>query len=406
MTWTSPDRPWLNTFIDEHRSELVAFRRHLHANPELSRDEHETTELIAERLRSVDLDPRVLSSGTGLMCDIGGSNSLRGRRIALRADIDALAMDDTKSVTYKSRIEGRSHSCGHDVHSTIVLGAGLALARIAPELNGSVRLIFEPAEESVPGGSVDVIADGGLDHVDAVVGFHCDPKFDAGQIGLRVGPLTAATDELKITLHGPGGHTARPQLTVDLVSVAGRIAAELPALVAGRAAEVVEGAELLVVFGALHAGEASNVIPSSAQLRGTARMPDRALWDHAHRIVAAVLDELIGGTGATADLDYTRGVPPVVNSAEVTDMVADATRSVAGADAVVEAPRSFGGDTFAWYQEHAPSCLARLGVHDQAWGQSRRDLHSGDFDVDEAAIEFGIRVMVETVLAALGASPG
>ncbi len=400
MSWTSPSRPWLDDFLAEHRAEFVSFRRHLHAFPELSREEHETTELLAERLRAAGLEPAILPTGTGLTCDIARPIGGRLRTIALRADIDALAMDDTKTVTYRSRMPGRSHSCGHDVHATIVLGAGLALHRVADDLGVSVRLIFEPAEETVPGGSLDVIAAGGLDGVDSIIGFHCDPKLDVGQVGLRVGPLTAATDALEVTLGGPGGHTARPHLTVDLVALAGRVATELPALVARRAAELYEDAELLLVFGSIHSGDAPNVIPSTAVLRGSVRTPDWRVWDDAEPLVVRSLDEIVAGTGATVGIDYTRGIPPVVNSDAETYLIGAAARRVGGEASVVETPRSFGGDTFAWYQEHAPGCLARLGVHRPEWGDERLDLHSGAFDVDERAIEFGIRTLVEAVLGA------
>jgi amidohydrolase len=389
---------WIDEFLDAHGQELVAFRHHLHANPELSHLEHRTTELIGERLRVAKLEPRVLSSGTGLICDLGDTD---GPRIALRADIDALGMDDMKDVHYRSTVPGVAHGCGHDLHATVVLGAALALATRL-EAQGDlpfragvgIRLLFEPAEESVPGGAVTVIEDGGLDDVVAVFGFHADPKVDVGLVGVRAGALTSAADVVEISLGGPGGHTARPHLTVDLVAIAGRIAHELPALVDRRCGE---RGELSLVFGSLQAGHAPNVIPTRAVLRGSLRTPDRRVWAEAESIVRSALDELVGSTGAEVHFGYQRGVPPVMNSAEEAELVADAVRSAIGPDCVVEAPRSRGGDTFAWYQERVPGCYARLGVHDPGSDGPRLDLHSGMFDVDDRAIDVGVRVMVRTV---------
>ena len=383
-------------FLAAHHDELVAFRRHLHAHPELSGEEHLTTELIAERLRAAGLEPQVLPGGTGLVCDLdaGGDGAAR---VALRADIDALAMDDTKDVSYRSRVPGRAHGCGHDVHTTMVLGAGLALA--GTPLAPRVRLIFEPSEETVPGGSLEVIAAGGLDGVDAIYGFHCDPKLTVGRFGLRAGPLTAATDALHLTLRGPGGHTARPHLTVDLVAVAGRLAAELPAVVR----EVVgDRGDVLVVFGAIHAGEAPNVIPTVARLSGSVRIPDRTLWDEAETILTAAIDRLVGDTGVGVELDYVRGIPPVHNDAPELAVMERAVRSVAGDDAVTEAPQSYGGDTFAWYQQHVPGAYVRIGVRGPDDVGAPLDLHSGAFDVDESVIGLGVRVLVAATLERLG----
>ena len=389
--------PWLVDFLEAHHGELLAFRHHLHSHPELSHAEFATTELIAERLRVAGLDPRTLSSGTGLICDIGAADA---PAIALRADIDALAMDDTKEVPYRSTIPGVAHACGHDLHTAVVLGVGLALASTAGSAgvragrNQRVRLIFEPAEEAVPAGAVTVIEDGGLDGVSAIFGFHADPKLDVGQVGIRQGPLTAAADLLEIRLTGPGGHTARPHLTVDLVSVAAMVVSELPRLVAEHARDL---GDLRLAFGALRAGGAANVIPSTAVLRGSVRTPDREAWGVAESIVRSALEELVAPTGAGVTCSYQRGVPPVVNSVAASEMMADAARRALGDQAVVEPPRSLGGDSFALYQEHVPGCYARLGVYDPVKAGTRLDLHSGAFDVDDRVIDIGVRVMVQLV---------
>jgi amidohydrolase len=386
---------WSKPFLDAHRAELVAFRRQLHAHPELSYEERETTDLLAQRLQVAGLHPVLLPNECGLTCDIGAGT---GPVVALRADIDALAMDDEKDVPYRSQRPGVAHACGHDVHATVVLGAGLALAELLAESDaGRVRLIFEPAEESLPGGAIEVLDAGGLDGVVGIYGLHCDPKVDVGQVAVRPGPLTSATDMLVLELHGPGGHTARPQMTVDLVSVAARVATELPPMV--HTAFPGQGPGLLV-FGALHAGEAVNVIPSHAQVRGTFRTPDRQVWARAESVVRGAVGALLEGSGATWTLDYRAGIPPVVNDPAATERMAGAARRIVGAGHVIEAAQSLGGDSFAWFAERVPGCYARLGVHDPA-SRQRLDLHSSTFDVDERAIDIGVQVLVEAALDAL-----
>jgi amidohydrolase len=268
----------VTAYLAEHGSELVAVRRELHAHPELSGQEVRTTAMLEERLRAAGLRPERLARGTGLVCDIGGST---GPTVALRADIDALAMVDRKDVSYRSQVDGAAHACGHDVHTTVVLGAGLALQASGALAagGGRVRLVFEPSEESLPGGAVDVLAEGWFDDVDAVFGIHCDPKVDVGHLGVRVGALTSSTDMIAVTVRGPGGHTARPELTVNLLAVVGRLLSELP----GRVASLATG-PVRVVFGSVHAGDAANVIPVEAVVRGTFRTPAREVWAQAGQL--------------------------------------------------------------------------------------------------------------------------
>ncbi len=388
----------LDTFLAGHLEELVAFRRHLHSHPERSYEEHETTALVAQRLTVAGLEPRTLSIGTGVLCDVPAAGS--STPVALRADLDALSMPDEKDVAYRSQHAGVAHACGHDVHTTVVLGCGLALAQILDERGGGdngVRLVFQPAEETVPGGACDVIADDGLDGVESIFALHCDPKLDVGQFGVRTGPITAAADLVEIALHGPGGHTARPSLTVDLVSIAGEVAARLPERV--RAREPALG----LVFGSLHAGDAANVIPSLAVLRGSARTPDRQAWDAAADLIDEELSRLLAGRAAH-DFTYRQGPPPVENDEASTNLLATAARRALGDTAVVEATPSNGGDDFAWYLERVRGSYGRLGVRGPAGGAQSLDLHATTFDVDERAIEHGIRVLTRTALLALGRS--
>jgi amidohydrolase len=383
----APVEEWLRI----HGPELVAVRRHLHARPELSGEEHETTRLVADRLAGAGLVPRPLASGTGLWCDLGSGP---GPVIALRADLDALAMQDEKRDEPRSTRDGVAHACGHDVHTAIVLGAGLHLAGRADDLDGRVRLVFQPAEERLPGGALDVIADGGLDDVDVIYGLHCEPKLPVGSIGLRVGAITSATDSLTIELAGPGGHTARPELTVDLIDLVGRIVTGLPDRVRARLGDDVP---LKLVFGAVRAGDAPNVIPSRATLKAVARTTSEAVWSALPTVLDDAVADIVADDGVTATVTHTRGVPPVVNDP---DAVAVAERTVVrtwGADAVEPAPQSWGGDDFAWYTQRVPGAYLRLGTHDTDAGGPMLDLHAGLFDVDERAIDVGVELLVGIV---------
>ena len=385
----------LDNFLRRHGPSLIDFRRDLHRNPELSMAEVATTEKIYNWLRANGLAPQRLSVGTGLICDIGDPSL--GPTIALRADIDALAMMDLSDSEYTSRIPGVAHACGHDVHTSIVLGAGLALQALEElgRLPGRVRLIFEPGEETVPGGAVFVIKEGWLDGVEAIFGLHCDPKTEVGRLGTTVGPITSASDTVEVFLSGPGGHTARPERTVDLVRVAGRMAEHLP----GRFAEMSrDTGEVRLVFGALHTGDAYNVIPSSAVLRGTIRTPSRQLWDGAPELLRAAIADVVGDSGAQWELVENRGIPPVINSPAPTAALNDAARRALGPDSVVDTEQSWGGDSFAWYVDSVPGTYARLGTHNPDWTGPRLDLHASTFDVDERCIDVGVRVLVNTAL--------
>lgn len=393
---STPEHP-LSDLVGRRADELVALRRHLHAHPELSGEEHDTTELLVERLRAAGLDPSVLPSGTGVVCDVGAGTD--APTVALRGDIDALAMPDDKDVPYRSRRDGVAHACGHDVHTVIILGAGLALDEwlrgpAAPA--GRVRLIFEPSEEQVPGGAVEVIATGALDGIRSVFGLHCDPKLDAGSVGVRTGALTYAADLVEVLLSGPGGHTARPRLTVDLVDVAARVVREVPPHLAAIATD----SEMLLVFGAITAGDAANVIPTRAELRGSLRTPDRELWHRAEELLRASIATIVEPTGAGWELNHRRGVPPVINHDHETALLAMAAEEVLGADGVTTTPRSVGGDSFSWYLERTGGTYGRLGTHPPGL-VDRFDLHAGTFDVDESVIPLGAEILARAALAAL-----
>ncbi|MFJ6849526.1 amidohydrolase [Streptomyces sp. NPDC091271] len=381
---------------DDLRAELVAFRRDLHMHPELGNQEFRTTAAIKARLEKAGLEPQVLPGGTGLVCDVGEWDGVTPM-LALRGDIDALPIPDTKAgVSYRSTVPDRAHACGHDVHTSCVLGAGLVLSDLDRQglLPRPVRLLFQPAEEVLPGGAADAVAAGVLEGVGRIIGVHCDPKVDVGRIGLRIGPITSACDRVEISLDGPGGHTARPHLTTDLVTAAARVATDVPALLARR---VDARAGLAVTWGRLQTGHAPNVIPQHAELSGTVRCLDLESWRQAPDLVHAAIDEVAGMYRAKTVIDYVRGVPPVVNEAETIGLLDAAMTIRRGSYAIEDTEQSLGGEDFSWYLEKIPGAMARLGVRTP--GDTRGlDLHRGNFDVDEEAITVGVELFTAAAL--------
>ena len=394
----------LDAFLAEHEAELVEFRRDLHANPELGYAEHRTTRRVALRLAAVGLRPVILPKGTGLVVDIGptfhSERDIHAERsvVALRADIDALPMTDEKHVPYASGVPGVCHACGHDVHTTILLGTGLFLAAQAAAglLPGRVRLVFQPAEE-IGTGALDVLSAGGLSSVGRMFALHCDPRLDAGLLGVRTGAITAACDKIEVRVTGPGGHTARPHLTADLVFALGKIVTELPAALSRR---VDPRSSLSLVWGHINAGSAPNAIPDVGVVSGTVRCLDDEAWHSAPDLLKELIDSVAVAYGVSAELVYSRNVPPTVNDASSAAMFSLAGEAVLGPGGVVHTPQSLGGEDFAWYLESVPGALARLGtrvpgsLHDG-------DLHQPTFDVDERAIGVGVRVMAATAITAL-----
>ncbi|MCX5145859.1 amidohydrolase [Streptomyces sp. NBC_00320] len=393
----TPDRPELPGKLPDHlRAELIAFRRDLHMHPELGHQEFRTTAAIKARLEKAGLRPRVLKSGTGLICDVGTWDGGRPM-LALRADIDALPIPDAKThVAYRSTFPDRAHACGHDVHTAVVLGAGLVLADLDRQglLPRPVRLLFQPAEEVLPGGATDAIESGVLDGVGRIVAVHCDPRVDAGKIGLRTGPITSACDRLEITLAGPGGHTARPHLTTDLVTAAARVAVDLPAVLSRR---MDARSGMSITWGRIEAGHACNVIPMHAELSGTIRCLDINAWHEAPDQIHSAIDEIAGMHRAKSEITYVRGVPPVVNDPVVTELLRESMEARLGKESVEDTEQSLGGEDFSWYLEHVPGAMARLGVHTPG-ASAKRDLHRGDFDVDESAIGVGVEFFTAAAL--------
>jgi len=382
---------WLDEALSTELPRLVRLRRHLHAHPELSWQESATTQLLHDVLAAAGIPAQVLPGGTGLVAELDGGAP--GPVVGLRADIDALPVLEGSGLPFASTVPGVAHACGHDVHTTVLVGTALAL-HAATAFAGRVRLLFQPAEERMPGGSHQLVASGALEGVDRVFALHCDPRVPVGQVGLRVGSITSACDMIELEVTGPGGHTSRPHLTVDVVGALAMVATRLPLLV-NRRLDPRSGA--LLVWGAIQAGAASNVIPRQGTLGGTLRVMDRAAWELAEPVVTELVEQLLAPSGAEHRLTYIRGVPPVVNDAASVALLQRAVTAGVGVDAVTDAEQSAGAEDFAVLLDHAPGALARLGVWDGL--EPQVDLHSSAFRADERAIPVGVRTLVHTVLA-------
>lgn len=391
-----PPHDALATRVEALADQLVALRRQLHSHPEPSWAEHRTTATALAALRAGGLDPVVAAPGTGVICDIG----VDGPLVAIRGDIDALALTDTKPVDYRSEVPGLCHACGHDVHAAVTVGAGLALVDhlVAGGGRGRVRLILQPAEEAVPGGAASLIDAGVMDGVEAIFAVHCDPNLEVGLVGLKEGAVTSAADQLEIRLKGGGGHTGRPHRTADLVHIAARVVVDLQ-MGLGRLSDPRDAVNL--TFGSIRAGDVANVIPTEAVILGSLRAGGRASWEAAPPIIRNLLAAIVEPLGATWELDHRIGAPPIENDGWAVDIVERAARAVVGPDGIRPTLQSGGGEDFSWYLDHAPGAYARLGV--RAPDADVVDIHSGGFDVDERCIPIGARLLAGTALEAIAA---
>ncbi|WP_395696163.1 amidohydrolase [Nocardioides sp.] len=383
----------LDAAVAEHEAELVALRRDLHAHPELSWREIRTTALVAARVERAGWRVTELPR-TGLVAEIGEG----GPVVALRADLDALPVPDLTDDPWASTVDGVTHACGHDVHVASLVGAAIALGRAHEQglVRGRVRLLFQPAEEVMPGGALSLIDEGALADVERIFGLHCDPSLDVGQVGLREGPITGAADHLEVLLTGSGGHTSRPHLTEDLTYALAKVVTELPGILSRR---LDPRAGVSVVWGIVHAGAAHNVIPATGRVGGTVRMLDAVAWSEAEKLVPVLVEQIVAPYGVHAQVDYQRGVPPVVNDLSATIELGHAVEDVLGPAGHVPTQQSLGGEDFGWYLDRVTGSMGRLGTRTP--GGPTYDLHQGNLRIDERAVAIGARVLAGVALSAL-----
>ncbi|ADL09962.1 amidohydrolase [Corynebacterium pseudotuberculosis] len=375
----------VNAWIADHQEEVIGWRRHLHRYPELSHMEFATTDFIAKTLISYGLSP-IRFPTTGLMVNVGPNTE---EKVAFRADIDALPISEQNDLDYASLNAGVMHACGHDVHATIALATACALA--SAELNIGVRVIFQPAEEVMDGGAPDVIGYGALEGIANIFAIHAEPKLKVGYVGVRTGAITSASDVVEVHVTGPGGHSSRPHLTVDVVYALSKLVVDLPGLLSRR---VDPRTGTVLVFGSINAGYAPNAIPESGSVTGTIRTADITVWRTMGELLRELIPQVLMPTGCEVSIVHHKGVPPVLNDDVATALLADVARSI-DPNAVVQAPQSSGGEDFSWYLEHVPGSMARLGCWDGIGEPG--DLHQADILIDERCIAVGVKLFGSVV---------
>jgi amidohydrolase len=390
----------LKNDIDEIMPGVVADRRHLHEHPELGFEEFETAKLVAERLESMGVeDIRTGIAVTGVTGLIKGTKTGGPEKVVLvRADMDALPILEENDVEYRSKIDGKMHACGHDAHTSMLLGVGRLLLDRRDDFSGTVKLLFQPAEEG-GGGARVMIEEGVLEDptVDLVFGQHVAAELPVGQIELRGGPCMAAADRFEILIKGRGGHGAQPHLTVDPIAVGSQIVSALQTIVAR---EVDPTKEAVVTVGAFIAGDASNVIPDTAVMRGTLRSFDPEVRELLGRRVGEIATGIASAMRAEVEYIYNSGYPATINDPVETEKVREIAASIIGEENVLTCDLHMGAEDFSYFLERKPGCFFFTGTRDEAkgifWGH-----HHPKFDVAEDGMAVGMEVMVRTVLNAL-----
>lgn len=365
---------------------MVERRRYLHQHPELSFHEVDTPRFIAERLKELGIEVRTGVGGRGVVGTIRGGQP--GKTVALRADFDALPIQDEKEVDYRSTVPGVMHACGHDGHTATLLAVAEILVGQKEHLAGNVVLIHQHAEEVVPGGARDMIADGCLDGVDIIFGTHLWSTTKLGTIGYRVGPVMAAADKFELTLFGRGGHGAKPHETIDAVVLGATVVKELQSIVSRRLDPLQQA---VLTIGTLHAGNTFNVIADSAELTGTIRTFDPLVADQIVKEMERTIKGVCDAAGATYTFRYERGYPAVVNHPAETELVRAVASDVVGADQVFEIAPTMGGEDFAYYLQQVPGTFFFTGAGDETFYPH----HHPKFDFEEQAMQYAARILIE-----------
>ncbi|SDE15953.1 M20 metallopeptidase family protein [Sporomusa acidovorans] len=381
----------IHQLVKDGNDFVITLRRHFRTFPETGGEEVETQKKIIAELIAMGLSPRSVA-GTGVIVDIIGGQA--GKTVAIRADIDALPIQDEIDKPYRSQNAGCCHACGHDGHTAVLLGIAKVFSAIKGELTGTIRLLFQPSEEKLPGGALAMIAAGAVDGVDAVIGTHLWQPLQVGTMGLTYGPLMASPDKFTITVKGSGGHGSMPHQTIDPLSVGAQIVLALKTITGNNVA----ANELAVLsVGVFKAGDAFNVIPDSATLQGTVR----SFSQNTRETIFACIDRICRGicaaAGATYSLESVYGFPPVINNPEVAKVVAQSAEDVLGKDAVIEMKPVMVGEDFAYYQQKVPGCFMCIGVGNKEKGIVYPH-HHPKFDMDESGFSYAVEIMAVSAL--------
>lgn len=365
---------------------LIAIRRDIHAHPELGHDTPRTSAIVAEELKSIGLTPRTGVGGLGVTADInGGAGS--GPLVLIRADMDALPMDEASGLPFASTIPGRMHACGHDLHTATLLGVGRILAGIAPQLRGSVRLVFQPAEETIDSGAKRMVADGAAEGATIALGFHNMPELSVGKFGYVRGAVFASGDEFDVVVRGRSGHAARPYAALDPIVAAAAIVMQLQTAVSR---SVNPSAAPVLTIGQIHGGTAFNIIPETCFLQGTIRCRSVESRDIMKQRFHEICNGVAVAMGVTCEINFIRGCPPEVNDDEILDSALASLERQFGKNSMVECPGDYGTEDFAYFTELMPSAHVFIGSSQP--GRNDR-VHNTDYQPDERSIGFGVAAL-------------
>ncbi len=380
----------IKSLSKEFASEITQIRRHLHQNPELSFEEYNTSAYISEYLTYLQVNHQQGIANTGIVAIIEGKNPHK-KTIALRADMDALPIQETTKVEYCSKNDGVMHACGHDVHSASLMGAAKILSQLTEQFEGTIKLIFQPGEERIPGGASMMIKEGVLDNpkVEAIFGQHVMPFIDAGKVGFRKGIYMASADEIYITVTGKGGHAAMPHQNIDPVLISAHLIVALQQIVSRNANPSMP---TVLSFGKVIANGATNVIPNDVKIEGTFRTFDETWRDEAHKKMKNLAKSLVESMGGTIDFNIMRGYPVLVNDEGLTQDAIIHAQEYLGKDNVIPLDIWTAAEDFAYYGHQTKGCFYRLGVRNEAKGITS-PVHTPTFNIDESALEVGMGLM-------------
>ena len=393
----------IKSLAREVKDDVIQLRRHLHMHPELSYQEFKTAEFVAETLRSIGIEPKEGVAGTGLTAVIEGKDP-GSRVIALRADMDALPITEQNDVPYKSRNDGVMHACGHDVHTSSLLGTAMILQQLKSDFSGTVKLIFQPGEERNPGGASLMIKDGVLENPSPtkILGQHVMPLLPVGKVGFRPGMYMASADEIYLTVRGKGGHGAIPNMAIDPVLIASHIIVALQQVISRNADPKTP---TVLTFGKVIADGATNVIPEKVEIAGTFRALDEAWRAKAHKLISHMAESIASGMGGACEVNIDKGYPYLRNDEKLTGLNRQLAESYLGKENVVDLDIWMGAEDFAYYSQEIPACFYRLGTRNEDRGITSY-VHTPTFDIDEDALETGTGLMAWLALNLLDSNIG
>jgi amidohydrolase len=389
----------IKALAKQYASQFIEVRRHLHAHPELSYQEFRTSKYVQEKLTEYNIPFEIMAS-TGVIGLIKGKNP-GSRIVALRADMDALPIDEQNDVPYKSTNRGVMHACGHDVHTSCLLGAAKILAETNDQWSGTVKLIFQPGEEKNPGGASLLIKEGVLERPrpESIFALHVNPQLEVGNLSFRAGKVMASADEIYITISSKGGHAAAPHLTVDTILIASHLIVALQQVISRNNNPLLPS---VLSITSVQGGYTTNVIPSEVKVMGTFRAMDEEWRFKAHDIIRKLSTELVHSMGADIHLHIDVGYPAVYNNEQLNDVAKDIAVQYMGAEKVQETEIRLGAEDFGYYSQEIPGCFFRLGTANKAKGITA-GVHTPLFNIDESSIEMGIGMMA--ILGAIGTLP-